>query len=634
MLLSIVEGLKNYFSEFKILKHTPREFWNLNLVINFFEMLAYFSFITVLAMYLSENVGFDDQWAGNVVGIFSFMITIIIFFSGPIIDSIGVKKALLYSMLLLIPCRLIMGLIGPIENWYLENNLDVEKARTMISEQELDKKVFTHDNDKLINAQVEIIMANPDLAGKNLKAEELRLDSKGLRENLLLTAAKSEQVKKTFGENLATQLQDQEKFKQLVVMLVGENPSIAEKYYINLDKAAAAGSEELKKAIIGIVTNYPELRAKLSIQDILKIVVFIILIFTAMGEALMTPAIYTALRKYTNKRTSGTAFNFQYLTMNIGAVLSYVMFDFLRNNFGNESILIAGSIFALICAGASLMLRANVMVNDDGEVIEMPPVAKEDRENPMAILIDVVKEPAFWRFMFFLVLLIGVKLVFTHQFMVMPKYYDRVLGPDAPIGLLNAINPAIIVTGLILFIPIVMKFTVFRLIIVGTFVSASSVFALAIPAKFFLALGWTYENGFLTLILLQIVIFAFGELIWSPRLSEYTVTIAPRGREGTYMSLAALPMFIAKPLNGWLSGLLLTKYCPEGVLNDVVSGARQWYNGPEMMWLIFGIIAISSPILVLVFRNFIRKTERQKEEREAREAEAEATKKEAEAQEA
>ena len=65
-------------------------------------------------------------------------------------------------------------------------------------------------------------------------------------------------------------------------------------------------------------------------------------------------------------------------------------------------------------------------------------------------------------------------------------------------------------------------------------------------------LGTTVEQAYLYTIFLQIVVFAVGELIWSPRLSEYTVTIAPKGREGTYMSLAALPMFLAKPLNGWV----------------------------------------------------------------------------------
>ena len=46
-----------------------------------------------------------------------------------------------------------------------------------------------------------------------------------------------------------------------------------------------------------------------------------------------------------------------------------------------------------------------------------------------------------------------------------------------------------------------------------------------------------------------------------------------------------LPMFIAKPLNGFLSGFLLDDYCPVGVMNDIVSGARlsvpgkpEWYS--------------------------------------------------------
>ena len=610
----MLNGIKNYFSEFAILKDAPREFWILNLVINFFEMLAYFSFITVITLYLSENVGFSDQWAGNVVGLFTLAITLIIFVSGPIIDSIGVKKAILYSMLLLIPCRLLMGLAGPFENWYLDKNLDVEKARQIIVSQDLHKKVFTHDKQFIIESQIDLVLNNPALADKGYDYDALKTDAWTLRENLLLTAKASPKIMAKYGEDIAIKIKDQDKFKELLVDMVDESPVVAAKYVINLEKAEKEGPDALKKAVIGIVTNYPELRTQFSIQETLKILIFILLMLTALGEALMVPAIYAALRRYTSKRTSGTAFNFQYLTMNIGAVMSYAMFDFLRLNFGNASILLAGSIFAIICAIATLTLRANIEVQDDGVVIEKEPVKKEDRETPWAIAWSVIRESAFWRFMFFLLILIGVKLVFTHQFMVMPKYYQRVLGPDAQIGLLNMINPAIIVIGLVLFIPIVMRFSVFKLIIVGTFVSSLSVVFLMIPGKAFTALGWSIENGYFMLIMLQIIFFAFGELIWSPRLSEYTVTIAPRGREGTYMSMAALPMFIAKPLNGWLSGMLLTEYCPEGVMNDIVSDSRSWSEGPEMMWLIFGIIAISSPILVLIFRKFIRGGEKHEEE--------------------
>jgi len=204
------------------------------------------------------------------------------------------------------------------------------------------------------------------------------------------------------------------------------------------------------------------------------------------------------------------------------------------------------------------------------------------------------------------VLLVGVKLVFTHQFLVMRKYYERVLGDYAQIGILNAINPMIIVIGLILFIPILGRFNIFKLIIVGTFFSAISVFFLVIPGKMVGdAMGTSIEIGYLSIILAQIIVFAVGEVIWSPRLSEYTVTIAPKGKEGTYMSLAVLPMFVAKPLNGAISGRLLESYCPEGVMEGIQSGVRTFWNGPEFMWLVLGIISISSPILVLLLRNFV-----------------------------
>ena len=253
-----------------------------------------------------------------------------------------------------------------------------------------------------------------------------------------------------------------------------------------------------------------------------------------------------------------------------------------------------------------MKLRTNIELTDEGKVIERETDTYVQKgENPANIIFKVMTEKAFWKFMLFLILLVGVKLVFTHQFMVMPKYYERVLGHDAPLGLLNAINPTIIVFGLILFIPIVGKFDIFKLIIVGTFVSALSVFVLIIPGKTVgTILNTTIENGYFVLILCQIILFALGEVIWSPRLSEYTVTIAPKGREGTYMSLAAMPMFIAKPVNGWLSGVLLNEYCPDDVMNGIVSGTRTFFNGPEMMWLIFSVIAISSPILVLTLKSF------------------------------
>jgi dipeptide/tripeptide permease len=102
-------AVKGYFEEFKILKTVPAEFWNLNLIVNFFEMLAYFCFITIITLYLTNNLGISDSATGDIVGVFTLLISVIVFISGPIIDTIGVKKALVISMAILIPTRLFLG---------------------------------------------------------------------------------------------------------------------------------------------------------------------------------------------------------------------------------------------------------------------------------------------------------------------------------------------------------------------------------------------------------------------------------------------------------------------------------------------------------------------------------------------
>ncbi|GAB4288081.1 MAG: hypothetical protein Kow0090_00130 [Myxococcota bacterium] len=670
------QAIKNYFAEFKILKMTPKEFWILNMVVNFFEMLSYFAFITILSLYLTHNLGFDDVVTGQIMGWFSLGITLVVFFAGPIIDTIGIKKALVISMAILIPTRFFMGSTDFIERYFLSISLDENAAVEKINEKEYWKKAFTAKAEKFTAAQADIVMAQPDAAKKGYTSEKLRDDAQTLRKETVKALASSqaliikwqdklsEAVQKRIGELegspetpeksakieqakealkgdfervLAEASKDVAIYKEVVADFIGENPKLSAKYYYQLDRLTG---KERRGAIIETIIAFPELRREFTINEALKWIVYLMLALIAIGEGLMVPAIYVAVRRFTNKRTSGAGFNFQYLSMNVGAILSFALMDAARNYFGPETgnsiffLMAAG--FAVICTVGALIMRTAIEVKDDGEIVhyeseeQIKAVGGGAKENPIGIIIGVVKETAFWRFMLFITLLVGVKLVFTHQFMVMPKYYDRV-GHGSIIGLLNTINPTIIVIGLVLFIPIIAKFSVFRLIVIGTFVSSLSVFILVLPGKFFTLFGWTIEQGYFFIILAQIIIFAFGEIIWSPRLSEYTVTIAPKGREGTYMSLAALPMFIAKPLNGFISGYLLDAFCPEDVMSDIVTGVRGFWNGPEMMWLIFGLISISSPVLVLLLRNVIRGEEKEEKTvllKEGESAKIEATNKE------
>ena len=100
------------------------------------------------------------------------------------------------------------------------------------------------------------------------------------------------------------------------------------------------------------------------------------------------------------------------------------------------------------------------------------------------------------------------------------------------------------------------------MLLLGAFISAASPFVLCLGSSMPFQIA-------------MILVLTVGEALWSPRLYEYNVAIAPRGREATYVSLAMLPYFLAKFLVGPTSGYLLDAFCPP-------AGPRQ----PALLWAV------------------------------------------------
>ena len=98
------EVIRNYFLDFKVLKDCPREYWTIQ-VINLLDSFAYFAFLNIAVVFLSENLGFSDVRAGYVFTIFTTTTTLMLFFSGFITDSLGIRKALYLAMALLLISR-------------------------------------------------------------------------------------------------------------------------------------------------------------------------------------------------------------------------------------------------------------------------------------------------------------------------------------------------------------------------------------------------------------------------------------------------------------------------------------------------------------------------------------------------
>ncbi|MFH1619857.1 MAG: MFS transporter [bacterium] len=362
----------------------------------------------------------------------------------------------------------------------------------------------------------------------------------------------------------------------------------------------------------------------------------------ALGEALQTPVMVTAIKRFTTTRQRSIAFSIYYAMMNVGFAVAGWTFDRVRGGLGEygsysvpllgiqlstyQTLILLGLLFTI--PNLIIMyfgLREGVEVTDDGvrirkEEPRYPGVpfhlamafsCRDALKDWVRIFSNLWTQPAFYRFLSFVGFVVFVKLILYHMYYTFPKYGIRELGQGAPIGRIFGLLNAVIV---VILAPVIgaltQRFSAYKTVVIGTAIAAVSVFLMAMPPVWFqsLADGWLGEligrqwlgvtgpvHPLYVAIVLCVVIYSIGESFYSPRLYEYPAAIAPKGQEGSYMALSMLPYFVAKFFVGSLSGFLLVRYCP-------AEGPRH----SEMIWLIVGIMALISPLGLIVFRRYIQ----------------------------
>lgn len=89
-----VERPKSFFEKAAQMKHAPRDLWIL-FSIKLAESTAYFAFSYIYAPYLSDEFGFTDIEAGFLYGMYGVLCSVFGLFSGPVIDALDLRSALL-----------------------------------------------------------------------------------------------------------------------------------------------------------------------------------------------------------------------------------------------------------------------------------------------------------------------------------------------------------------------------------------------------------------------------------------------------------------------------------------------------------------------------------------------------------
>lgn len=322
----------------------------------------------------------------------------------------------------------------------------------------------------------------------------------------------------------------------------------------------------------------------------------------SFAVGLSSPVIPTAIRRYTTKRTSDFAFSLFYVIMNLGAVLSAPVIDIVRIHVDRETIMglrphgflifitaLLEGVQVLIC----LFTIRDVDLQEDGVSIEPfdVPNTTISLSGWWSDVKEVWKEVNFRKFIVMSGCLVWVKSTFRYLDSMYPLYIPRVFGPQAshafPYMSLLGINPLIVICLTVPAMAVVRNFHPITAITLGSVISGLSPFFMAIGAY------WWAVGCFITTL-------SLGEIVWSPISYDYTCRLAPQGKEGMFFALSGLPMFGAKLLTGPLSGLLLTRFCPDP---DIYPDTTTCSAFP--IWMIIGATTIISPIALLLVRSYI-----------------------------
>lgn len=333
----------------------------------------------------------------------------------------------------------------------------------------------------------------------------------------------------------------------------------------------------------------------------------ILLFLMAPFMAMIQTVFQSANKRFTTERSRSAGFSLWYLFMNIGAAGGGFLIDIVRKALGlpNAHVFTFGVAAAGVCCVVTyLMVRNESQLTSEadaeggtggGASAEVP------RQNPWQIARAVVREPALWRLLTLIALLLGVRAIFAYLYLLFPKYWLRTIGGEAAIGTLQAINPILIVVGIILFIPLVNRFRLFSMLVYGSMISGLSLFFLVMPWQWFSS---DLARAHYMMSIACMIVLSVGEVVWSPKLYEYTGAIAPRGQEGTYLGLSMVPWFLAKTMVSVFSGHLLVRWCPEGIGERLATGQVGFWESPAAMWFVLSVYALGGCLLAVTLRGW------------------------------
>ena len=317
-----------------------------------------------------------------------------------------------------------------------------------------------------------------------------------------------------------------------------------------------------------------------------------VLIILMIGGAFIKSIISASVARETTSETRAKGYSIFYMMVNIGSFTGKSVIDPLRSAVGDSAYIYINFFSAILCAIAFLavvLFYHSAHHTGEGKSVKevMNGLTKVFSNGRLLVLILIVT--GFW-------------IVQQQLYATMPKYVIRLAGETARPGWIANVNPFVVVVCVNFVTQLMAKRKALTSIIVGMFL---------IPVSaLIMATGNMFEGDLLGLnpitfmMIVGIAFQALAECFISPRYLEYFSLQAPKGEEGLYLGFSHLHSFLSSILGFGLSGILLSKYCPEPTLFETPEAWQAATVNAHYIWYWFAAIGMISAVALIVYAQF------------------------------
>lgn len=309
-----------------------------------------------------------------------------------------------------------------------------------------------------------------------------------------------------------------------------------------------------------------------------------------VGGSFIKSVISGTVAKETSEANRAKGFSIFYMMVNIGAFSGKMIVEPLRKAMGTEGLVVLNYFSAAATLLAVLVVYLFYKsTNNSGQ-----------GRSFRAIWASLLRVLSNGRLLTLTLIVTGFWLVQHQMYATMPKYVLRLAGEGSTPAWYANVNPLVVFLCVNFVTHIMRKRSALHSMTIGMFIMPVSALAMAAgnlmggetilgmhPVAFMMVVGIALQG--------------FAETFISPRFLEYFSLQAPKGEEGLYLGFSHLHSFLSSIIGFGISGVLLSKYCPDPSLYEDKARWAQAAANAHYIWYVFVGIALVSALALIIF---------------------------------